>query len=71
MNAPTQVNHLSAPGMVPEIVEMAIPTDERVWVPQAPGVFFRPLMLNTVTGQWWNLLRVTRTGARPRSRSGA
>ena len=68
MNATTQVNHLSAPGMVPEIVEMAIPTDDRVCVPQAPGVSFRPLMLNTVTGQWWNLLRVTKTGVVSRHR---
>lgn len=68
MNAPTQANHLCAPGMVPEIVEMAIPADQRVWVPQAPGVAFRPLMLNTVTGQWWNLLRVTRTGVVSRHR---
>jgi hypothetical protein len=43
MNAPIQVNHLSAPGMV-EIVEMAISGDGRVWVPQAAGVYFRPLM---------------------------
>ena len=68
MNAPEKVSKLSAVGMVPEIVEMAIPTDDRVWVPQAPGVYFRPLMLNTVTGQWWNLLRVTKTGVVSRHR---
>lgn len=68
MNAPTKTSHLSASAMVPEIVEMALPTDERVWVPQAPDVWFRPLMLNTVTGQWWNLLRVRKTGVLSRHR---
>ena len=50
------------PGIQPEIAVQAIPDDERVWVPQAPGVWFRPLLLNTVTGSWCNLLRVRRAG---------
>jgi len=41
---------------------MAVPDDERVWVPQAEGVWFRPLLLNTMQGQWCNLLRVRRAG---------
>ena len=45
-----------------EIAVQAVPEDERVWVPQAQDVWFRPLMLNTITGQWCNLLRVTRSG---------
>ena len=45
-----------------EIAVAAIPEDERVWVPQAQGVWFRPLMLNTMVGQWCNLLRVHRSG---------
>ncbi len=49
-------------GIVPEIAVAAIPIDERVWVPQAPGVWFRPLLLNTVTGSWCNLLRVRKSG---------
>ena len=49
--------------MNPEIVAKAIPEDERVWVPQAPGVCFRPLMLNTVNGGWFNLLRVRKVGS--------
>ena len=44
------------PGIQPEIVAQAIPDDERVWVPQAENVWFRPLLLNTVTGSWCNLL---------------
>ena len=50
------------PGIQPEIAVQAIPDDERVWVPQAPDVWFRPLLLNTVTGSWCNLLRVRKTG---------
>lgn len=50
------------PGIQPEIAVQAIPDDERVWVPQADGVWFRPLLLNTVTGSWCNLLRVRRSG---------
>ena len=52
----------------PEIALAAIPDDERVWVPQAPGVEFRPLFLNTVIGQWLNLLRVRRSGIISRHR---
>lgn len=51
--------HVLAPH---EIAVTAIPEDERVWVPQAPNVWFRPLMLNTLQGQWCNLLRVRRAG---------
>ena len=50
------------PGIRPEIAQKAIPDDERVWVPQAPDVWFRPLLLNTVTGSWCNLLRVRKSG---------
>jgi len=45
-----------------EIAVTAVPDDERVWVPQAKDVWFRPLMLNTMQGQWCNLLRVRRAG---------
>ena len=50
------------PRAAAEIAVMAMPEDERVWVPQAEGVWFRPLMLNTRQGQWCNLLRVRRSG---------
>jgi len=52
----------------PEIVTTALPEDERIWVPQAPNVWFRPLMLNTVQGGWCNLLRVRRSGILSRHR---
>ena len=59
---------LPSPGIVPEIALRAIPDDERVWVPQAPDVWFRPLLLNTVTGGWCNLLRVRKSGILSRHR---
>lgn len=58
----------SEPGIVPEIAVVAEDPDERVWVPQAPDVWFRPLLLNRVTGQWCNLLRVQRAGVVSRHR---
>jgi 2,4'-dihydroxyacetophenone dioxygenase len=58
----------AALGIRPEIAVQAIPDDERVWVPQAPDVWFRPLLLNTVTGGWCNLLRVRRSGILSRHR---
>jgi 2,4'-dihydroxyacetophenone dioxygenase len=67
-------DHASAPagiraaGIQPDIAVAAIPADERVWVPQAPDVWFRPLLLNTVNGGWCNLLRVKRSGVLHRHR---
>ena len=55
-------------GIRPEIAVAALPNDERVWVPQAEGVWFRPLLLNTVSGGWCNLLRVRRAGVLSRHR---
>lgn len=51
-----------------DIVLTAIPRDERIWVPQADKVWFRPMMLNTVNGGWTNLLRVKRAGVLHRHR---
>jgi 2,4'-dihydroxyacetophenone dioxygenase len=45
-----------------EIAVPALPDDERVWVPQMKDVWFRPLLLNTIQGQWCNLLRVRKSG---------
>jgi quercetin dioxygenase-like cupin family protein len=59
---------LRAKGIVPELAIAAMPDDERVWVPQAPDVWFRPLLLNTVSGGWCNLLRVRRSGILSRHR---
>jgi 2,4'-dihydroxyacetophenone dioxygenase len=59
---------MSALTIQPEIAVNAIPDDERVWVPQAPDVWFRPLLLNTVSGGWCNLLRVRKSGVLSRHR---
>ncbi len=53
----------------PEIVvPSAIPEDERIWVPQAENVCFRPLCLNVSQGYWMNLLRVRKSGVLSRHR---
>jgi 2,4'-dihydroxyacetophenone dioxygenase len=59
---------VAAAGVVPDIAVSALPDDERVWVPQANDVWFRPLLLNTVTGGWCNLLRVRKSGVLHRHR---
>ena len=51
-----------------QIVTHAVPDDERVWVPQAENVWFRPLCLSTRQGYWVNLLRVRKSGILSRHR---
>lgn len=68
MTAAATARIAPASGIRPEIAVAAIPDDERVWVPQAEGVWFRPLLLNTVSGGWCNLLRVRRAGVLSRHR---
>ncbi len=53
---------------VSDLVTKAIPDDERLWVLQADNVWFRPLLLNCVGGEWVNLLRVRRSGVLSRHR---
>jgi 2,4'-dihydroxyacetophenone dioxygenase len=53
----------------PEIViPDAIPQDERIWVPQAENVWFRPLCLSASRGYWQNILRVRKSGVLSRHR---
>ncbi len=55
--------------MLPDlVVPNAIPTDERIWVPQAENVWFRPLCLNRSAGYWMNLLKVRKSGVLSRHR---
>ena len=57
------------PDALPEIVVRdAIPADERLWVPQAENVWFRPLCLNASQGYWMNLLKVRKSGVLSRHR---
>jgi len=56
-------------GMLPDlVVAPAVPEDERIWVPQAENVWFRPLCLNRSAGYWMNLLRVRKSGVLSRHR---
>lgn len=50
------------------VVPEAIASDERIWVPQAENVSFRPLCLNASQGYWMNLLRVRKSGVLSRHR---
>lgn len=50
------------------VVNQAMPEDERIWVPQAENVWFRPLCLNRSQGYWNNLLRVRKSGVLSRHR---
>lgn len=50
------------------VIPNAIPKDERIWVPQAENIWFRPLCLNVSTGYWMNLLRVRKSGVLSRHR---
>lgn len=51
------------PNMAPDLViPDMIPTDETLWVPQAAGIWFRPLCLNVSQGYYVNLLRVRKSG---------
>lgn len=64
----SQSSKSSLPMGVPDLVTQALPEDERLWVPQAENVWFRPLHLDRVSGQWVNLLRVRRSGVLSRHR---
>ena len=52
----------ASPYAIADLATVAIPEDERFWVPQSENVWFRPLILNTAQGEWVNLLRVRRSG---------
>ena len=53
---------------VGDLAVRALPEDDRLWVPQAENVWFRPLLLNRVNGEWVNLLKVRRAGILSRHR---
>lgn len=42
--------------------------EERIWVPLADGISFRPLNFSTLTGEWSNLLRIRKSGLLSRHR---
>ncbi|MDG2385132.1 MAG: 2,4'-dihydroxyacetophenone dioxygenase family protein [Pirellulaceae bacterium] len=61
-------SNLSLSHAISDIVTPTLPEDERLWVPQAENVWFRPLLLDVTGGSWVNLLRVRRTGVLSRHR---
>lgn len=52
--------------VVPNILQLEF--DERLWVPQAPDVWFRPLLFHVSQGYFVNVLRVRRSGILSRHR---
>jgi len=61
--------HPQPPFSPPEIViPDAIPNDDKIWVPQAENVWFRPLCLCASRGYWMNLLKVRKAGVLSRHR---
>lgn len=67
--ARTPYRHPQPVDSPPELViAQALPDDERVWVPQADNVWFRPLCLGASQGYWTNLLRVRKAGVLSRHR---
>lgn len=50
------------------VIPDAMTGDERLWVPQAENVWFRPLCLNRSQGYWMNLLKVRKAGVLSRHR---
>jgi hypothetical protein len=58
-------------GMMPDIFlgdGLDLDADERLWIPQAEGVTFRPLVLSVSQGYYVNLLRVRKAGVLSRHR---
>ncbi len=58
-------------GIIPDIFVAAaldLDGDEKSWVPQSPGVTFRPLLLNVGQGYYINILRVRSSGVLSRHR---
>ena len=58
-------------GMVPDTLiagALALDGDEQDWVPQAQGVWFKPLLLNVSQGYYLNILRVRASGVLSRHR---
>lgn len=53
--------------VIPQVLDLK-DTDERLWVPQAEQVSFRPLLLSVTQGYFVNLLRVRRSGVLSRHR---
>ncbi len=52
-----------SPDALPEIfVPDACPMDDRLWVQTAPGISYRPLILNASQGYWMTMARIQTAG---------
>lgn len=59
------------PNVLEDLVQpgiMDLDCDERLWVPQSPGVWFRPICLSVSQGYFVNILRVRKSGILSRHR---
>ncbi len=59
------------PNVLEDLVQpgiMDLECDERLWVPQSPGVWFRPLCFSVSQGYFVNILRVRKSGILSRHR---
>ncbi|KAJ9142954.1 ChrR Cupin-like domain family protein [Pleurostoma richardsiae] len=67
---PNVVEDLIVPNILPTPLPSfsTVDADERVWVPQAPDIDFRPLIFSVSQGYFVNLLRVRRSGILSRHR---
>jgi quercetin dioxygenase-like cupin family protein len=63
---PRRVDNMLAELFIPNGLDLD--ADEAAWVPQADGVWFRPLLLSQSQGYYLNLLRVRRAGVLSRHR---
>lgn len=56
-------------GMSPDmVIPNVLEHDERMWAPLGPGLWSRPLILNTTQGYYAHMLRVRRSGLLQRHR---
>jgi 2,4'-dihydroxyacetophenone dioxygenase len=58
-------------GMSPDLIipgALDLDADEKLWVPQSPDVWFRPLVLSASQGYFVNILRVRKSGILSRHR---
>ncbi|TEY74366.1 hypothetical protein BOTCAL_0073g00040 [Botryotinia calthae] len=58
--------HVASDLIIPDV--LSFDCDEKLWVPQAPSVWFRPLVLCVSQGYFVNILRVRRSGILSRHR---
>lgn len=56
-----QVPYMSPDLVIPGVLDEAL-KDDNLWIPTSDSVSFKPLLLNTSSGYYINLLRVRKSG---------